>query len=354
MRQLISIILSQLYYFKVMGTVVQLKNRINNSYSDLKTAVEDKLVLVEEKIKTKLSSKVELVDEMTKYHLRTGGKKLRALLTLQSAKLCGYSKGTRDVNLAACVELIHAATLMHDDVIDNGEIRRGKKTLNRIWGNQSSILVGDYILSRCFEMMVDDGDQEVLKLLSSTSAEISQGEVLQLQHKGEIDMLEETYLKIISAKTASLFAAATKVGSILTNKENKIKEALEFYGKNLGLTFQIADDALDYNSELKLFGKEIGNDFYEGKITLPIILLYQKANEDEKKYLKNFFEKKERSETEFNLILKLIKKYNIINECYRKAEHFINLASNSLSIFKDTKEKEILKNLTSFSLERSF
>jgi len=337
-----------------MGTVVQLKNRINNSYSDLKTAVEDKLVLVEEKIKTKLSSKVDLVDEMTKYHLRTGGKKLRALLTLQSAKLCGYSKGTRDVNLAACVELIHAATLMHDDVIDNGEIRRGKKTLNRIWGNQSSILVGDYILSRCFEMMVDDGDQEVLKLLSSTSAEISQGEVLQLQHKGEIDMLEETYLKIISAKTASLFSAATKVGSILANKENKIKEALEFYGKNLGLTFQIADDTLDYNSELKFFGKESGNDFYEGKITLPIILIYQKANQDEKKDLKQLFEKKERSENEFNHILILIKKYNIINECYRKAEHFINLASNSLSVLKDSKEKEILKNLTSFSLERSF
>ena len=337
-----------------MGTVVQLKNRINNSYSDLKTAVEDKLVLVEEKIKTKLSSKVELVDKMTKYHLRTGGKKLRALLTLQSAKLCGYSKGTRDVNLAACVELIHAATLMHDDVIDNGEIRRGKKTLNRIWGNQSSILVGDYILSRCFEMMVDDGDQEILKLLSSTSAEISQGEVLQLQHKGEIDMLEETYLKIISAKTASLFSAATKVGSILANKENKIKEALEFYGKNLGLTFQIADDALDYNSELTLFGKEIGNDFYEGKITLPIILLYQKANQEERMKIKQFFRKKERSENEFNQVLILIKKYNIINECYRKAEHFINLASNSLSIFKDTKEKEILKNLTSFSLERSF
>jgi len=337
-----------------MGTVVQLKNRINNSYSDLKAAVEDKLVLVEEKIKTKLSSKVDLIEEMTKYQLRTGGKRLRALLTLQSAKLCGYSKGTRDVNLAACVELIHAATLMHDDVIDNGEIRRGKKTLNRIWGNQSSILVGDYILSRCFEMMVDDGEKEVLKLLSSTSAEISQGEVLQLQHKGEIDMLEETYLKIITAKTASLFAAATKVGSILSNKENKTKEALEFYGKNLGLTFQIADDALDYNSEIKLFGKEIGNDFYEGKITLPIILLYQKANQDEKKNLKQFFEKKNRSENEFNQVLILIKKYNIINECYRKAEHFINLASNSLSIFNETKEKEILKNLTSFSMQRSF
>ena len=337
-----------------MGTVVQLKNRINNSYSELKNSVEEKLVLVEEKIKLKLSSKVSLVDEMTSYHLRTGGKRLRALLTLGAAKICGYSKGGRDINLAACVELIHAATLMHDDVIDNSEIRRRKKTLNSIWGNQSSILVGDYLLSRCFEMMVEDGNLEILKLLSSTSAEISQGEVLQLQHKGEIDMLEETYLKIISAKTASLFAAATKVGSILANKESKIKEALEFYGKNLGLTFQIADDTLDYNSELKFFGKKIGNDFYEGKVTLPIILLYQKANNDEKADLKNLFEKNERNEEEFKRVLLMIKNYNIISGCYTKAEYFINLASNSLSIFDESKEKEILKNLTSFSLERSY
>jgi octaprenyl-diphosphate synthase len=243
---------------------------------------------------------------------------------------------------------------MHDDVIDNGKIRRGKKTLNNIWGNQSSILVGDYLLSRCFEMMVEDGNLEVLKLLSSTSAEISQGEVLQLQHKGEVDMLEETYLKIIAAKTASLFSAATKVGAILTNKENKIKEALEFYGKNLGLTFQIADDALDYNSELKLFGKEIGNDFYEGKITLPIILLYQKANSNEKQEIKNFFEKKERSENELKKVLSMINKYNIIFDCYDKAKHFVNLASNSLSIFDESIEKNIFQNLTSFSLERTF
>jgi len=337
-----------------MGTVVQLKNRINNSYLELKNSVDEKLILVEEKIKAKLLSKVELVDEMTKYHLRTGGKRLRALLTLISAKICGYTKGSRDINLAACVELIHAATLMHDDVIDKGKTRRGKKTLNHIWGNKSSILVGDYLLSRCFEMMVEDGNNEVLKLLSSTSAEISQGEVLQLQYESEIDMLEETYLKIISAKTASLFAAATKVGSIIANKENKIKDALEFYGKNLGLTFQIADDTLDYNSELKLFGKDIGNDFYEGKITLPIILLYQKSKNDEKKKLKELFKKKERSEEEFKFVLSIIKKYSIIIECHRKAEHFINLASNSLSVFELTKEKEILQNLTSFSLERNF
>ena len=337
-----------------MGTVVQLKNRINNSYLELKNSVDDKLVLVEEKIKSKLSSKVDLVDEMTNYHLRTGGKRLRALLTLGAAKICGYTKGSRDVNLAACVELIHAATLMHDDVIDNSEVRRGKKTLNSIWGNQSSILVGDYLLSRCFEMMVEDGNLEILKLLSSTSAEISQGEVLQLQHKGEIDMLEETYLKIISAKTASLFAAATKVGSILSSQEKKIKEALEFYGKNLGLTFQIADDTLDYNSELKFFGKKIGNDFFEGKVTLPIILLYQKVNAKEKTELKKLFEKNERNNHELEKVLILIKHYNVISDCYEKAEYFINLASNSLSIFDESKEKEILKNLTSFSLERSY
>ena len=337
-----------------MGTVIQLKNQVNNSYFQLKDSLENKLLLVEEKIKLKLSSDVELVQKMTNYHLDTGGKRLRALLTLGSAKMCGYSKGTRDINLAACVELIHSATLMHDDVIDNGSLRRGKKTLNKIWDNHSSVLVGDYLLSRCFEMMVEDGNLEVLKLLSSTSSKIAQGEVLQLQHQGEVDMLEETYLKIISAKTAELFAASTKVGAILSNKKSKEKEALEFYGKNLGLTFQIADDTLDYNSELKLFGKKIGKDFYEGKVTLPIILLFQKANNQEKKNLKEIFSKNTRDENDLNYSLSLIKKYEIIKSCYQKAQHYINLASNSLSVFNDCDEKNILENLTSFSLSRNF
>jgi len=210
------------------------------------------------------------------------------------------------------------------------------------------------LLSRCFEMMVEDGNLEILKLLSSTSAKIAQGEILQLQHKGEVDMLEETYLKIISSKTAVLFSAATKVGAILAERNNKEKEALEFYGKNLGLTFQIADDTLDYNSNINLFGKNTGNDFYEGKITLPIILLFQQTNDSEKKQLENIFNKNIRSENDFSDVLKLISKYKIISKCYKKAEHFINLASNSLSIFKDTGEKKILENLTSFSLERSF
>jgi octaprenyl-diphosphate synthase len=337
-----------------MGIVVQLKKQINNSYSKLKESVDEKLVLVEEKIKSKLTSDIDLVQKMTDHHVQTGGKRLRALLTLSSAKLCGYTRGGRDINLAACVELIHSATLMHDDVIDAADLRRGKKTPNSIWGNQSSILVGDYFLSRCFEMMVEDGNLEILKLLSTTSAQIAQGEILQLQHKGEIDMLEETYLKIISSKTAALFAAATKVGAILSDTETRKKDALDFYGKNIGLTFQIADDTFDYNAELKFFGKKIGKDFFEGKITLPIILLFQKINTLERKKIESFFKQDIRSDADLSFTLSLIKKYKIISECYKKADHFINLASNSLSIFSESEEKKILENLTSFSLERNF
>ena len=337
-----------------MGSVIPLKKSANSAYLELKNMLGAKLQKVESLIEQKLKSDVDLIEKMSEHHLKSGGKRLRALLTLESAKLTGYQEEVRDINLAACVELIHSATLMHDDVIDEGTIRRGKQTLNKVWDNHSSVLIGDYLLSRCFEMMVEDGNLEVLKLLSSTSSKIAQGEVLQLQHKGEVDMLEETYLKIISAKTAELFAAATKVGAILSDVENKEKDALEFYGRNLGLTFQIADDTLDYNAELKLFGKKIGQDFFEGKITLPIILLFQKLGNDEKKILSNMFKKELRTKDDFNEIIALINKYKIIQECYQKAQHYINLASNSLSVFKDSEEKNILKKLTSFSLSRNF
>ena len=213
-----------------MGTIVPLKKELDNSYIELKNLVKDKLNQVDQRIKYKLASEINLIHKMTNYHFMSGGKRIRPLLTLGSAKLCGYIEGNRDINLAACIELIHNATLLHDDVIDNSHLRRGLKTSNAIWGNQSSILVGDYLLSRCFEMMVEDGSQEVLKLLSSTSSKIAQGEVSQLEYKGEIDMLEETYFKIINSKTAALFAAATRVGACITNKNEKEKDALESYG----------------------------------------------------------------------------------------------------------------------------
>ena len=203
-------------------------------------------------------------------------------------------------------------------------------------------------------MMVEDGSAEILKLMSSTSSIIAQGEVLQLEYKGEIDILEETYFNIINSKTAALFAAATKVGACITNRSKKEKDALESYGRNLGLAFQIADDALDYYSTKTIFGKEIGKDFFEGKVTLPIIFLCQKAKNSEKLYLEKIFKKKNRTKLEFNETRNLIKKYDSINSCFKRAEHFVNISYNALNIFSSTKEKAILQNLTSYSLERSF
>ena len=337
-----------------MGLVIPIKKEVDNSYTELKNLVGNRLENVNQQIKYCLASEINLIHKMTNYHLKSGGKRIRPLLTLAAAKLCGYMEGNRDVNLAACIELIHNATLLHDDVIDDSELRRGIKTSNTVWGNQSSILVGDYLFSRCFEMMVTDGSSEILKLLSSTSSKIAQGEVLQLEYKGEIDILEENYFDIINSKTAALFAAATKVGACIANRNKKEKDSLESYGRNLGLAFQIADDALDYYSTKKIFGKEIGKDFFEGKVTLPIIFLCQKANTKEKIFLEKIFKKKNRSKLEFNETQNLIKKYNSIDSCFKRAEHFVNISYNALNIFNPSKEKTVLQNLTSFSLERSF
>jgi octaprenyl-diphosphate synthase len=337
-----------------MGSVIPLKKSANSAYLELKNLLGNKLEKVESLIELKLKSEVNLIGEMSDHHLQSGGKRLRALLTLGSAKLSGYELGERDINLAACVELIHAATLLHDDVIDESSLRRGIKTTNSIWGNQSSILVGDYLLSRCFEIMVDDGDLEVLKLLSSTSAKIAQGEVLQLQHKGEADLLEDTYIDIINLKTAALFSAATKTGACLSGCSEKEKKALESYGKNLGLAFQIADDALDYYAKEKLFGKEIGKDFFEGKVTLPLIIVFQKGNDEERAFLSEIIKKEKRNEDDFSEILALIYKYKAIEASLKRAEYFVNVSYDSLGIFPDNEDKKILQNLTGFSLNRSF
>ncbi len=337
-----------------MGSVIPLKKSANSAYLELKNLLNGKLSKVESLILQKLKSDVNLIEKMSNHHLSSGGKRLRALLTLGSAKLTGYKDDNRDINLAACVELIHSATLLHDDVIDESELRRGVKTTNSIWGNQSSILVGDYLLSRCFEIMVEDGDLEILKLLSSTSAKIAQGEVLQLQHRGEADLLEETYIDIINLKTASLFAAATKTGACLSGSNEKEKKALESYGRNLGLAFQIADDALDYYAKEKLFGKEIGKDFFEGKVTLPLITIFQKGNEEEKNFLSEIMNKEKRTEEDFSETLALIYKYKAVEATFKKAEYFVNVSYDALAIFPNIEDKKILQNLTSFSLNRSY
>ncbi len=337
-----------------MGSVIPLKKSANSAYLDLKNILNDRLDSVERLIGSKLASDVELIKKMSDYHLSSGGKRIRALLTMGSAKLGGYNQGSRDINLAACVELIHSATLLHDDVIDESKLRRGIKTTNSIWGNQSSVLVGDYLLSRCFEMMVEDGNLEILKLLSSTSSKIAQGEVLQLTYKGEADLLEENYIKIISLKTAALFSAATRVGACIAGLEKKKKEALESYGKNIGLAFQIADDALDYFSKEKIFGKAIGKDFFESKVTLPIIIVFQKSNPIERTFLINIFKKPIKEKENFNSVLKLIKKYNALEATFKRAEYFVNVSYDALGIFENCESKKVLQKLTDFSLNRSY
>jgi octaprenyl-diphosphate synthase len=304
-----------------MGSVIPLKKSANSAYVDLKNLVIEMLAEAEQFIELKLDSKVGLCMNMSADHLNSGGKRLRALLTLGSAKLAGYDTfGKRDVSLSACVELIHSATLLHDDVIDESDLRRGIKTTNALWGNQSSILVGDYLLSRCFEIMVDDGDLEILKLLSSTSAKIAQGEVMQLEHKGEADLLEETYIDIINLKTAALFSAATKTGACLAKNNEKEKNALESYGKNIGLAFQIADDALDYYSKEIIFGKKIGKDFHEGKVTLPLIIIFQRADINERNFLLDIFKKDQRTKEDFEKTLQLIKNYKEVEYSLQRAE----------------------------------
>ena len=331
--------------------VLPFKKIETNPFEEIKSAYQEQLKKVDDHIKLKLSSHVELVGEMATHLMSTGGKRLRPLLTICSSEIFNY-KGNRHINLAACVELIHNATLLHDDVIDKSESRRGFKTTNAIWGNKSSILAGDYLLSRCFEMMVDDGSEEVLKILSSVSSEIAQGEIMQLQFEKQVDMVEKNYLDIISAKTASLFGASMRVGGCINDRSNKEKEALESYGRNLGICFQITDDILDYSSKENVFGKKIGNDFLEGKITLPIILLFQKSTPKEREVLQKYFSKKIRSENDFEQTLKLINKYQIIETCKKRADYFSSVASDSLSVFEKNFVVEKLQELSFYIVNR--
>ena len=331
--------------------VVPLKKNKSNPFEEIKEKYQTQLDQVDDLIKLKLSSHVELVGEMASHLMQTGGKRLRPLLTICSSEIFGY-EGKRHINLAACVELIHNATLLHDDVIDKSETRRGYKTTNAIWGNKSSILAGDYLLSRCFQMMVDDGSPEVLKILSAVSSEIAQGEILQLQFEKQVEMVEKNYIDIVSAKTASLFGASMKVGGCINDRSKQEKEALDSYGRNLGICFQITDDILDYSSKEQIFGKKIGNDFTEGKITLPIILLFQKSNDQEREVIKSYFEKNDRSEENFLNILSLVKKYQIIETCKKRAEYFSNVASDALSIFEKNYVTEKLQELVFYIVNR--
>lgn len=340
-----------------MSILQKEQTQIDNSFFQIFSALEPDLKKVDEIIITNSSGDAQLTQDISKHINKAGGKRIRPILTLLSSKICNYKSSEKQhYNLAAAVELIHTATLLHDDVVDEGELRRGKKTANAIWGNKASILVGDYLLSTAFQLMVKSGSLEVLDLLSNTSKIMSNGEVMQLMNSTDINISQEIYLQIISQKTAILFAAATSVGAIISNSEKSKQQALHDFGINLGISFQIMDDVLDYSSSSQVLGKEIGDDFFEGKITLPIIITYEKADDAEKKRIKQIFNANLMSEEKdyalLDEMMSLVNKYKAVALSTDQALEYHQKAVENLSIFDNSLEKEMLISILDYAVSR--
>lgn len=299
-----------------------------------------------------------LIQEIANHLISSGGKRIRPLTLILAAKLCGSNENSQYSNLGAAIEMIHTATLLHDDVVDNSTIRRGKKTSNAIWDNKASILVGDYLFSVAFQLMVLSNNLQILDLLAKTSSTMADGEVMQLENSSNLAISQEKYFEIIFGKTAVLFSAATEVGALLNNRNQQEISALREFGKNLGLIFQIVDDMLDYSSQEQILGKDLGNDFFEGKVTLPIIITYQKASESDKKIIKDLFEKylmtAQKEQQDFIQILNLINKYQALLDTKNIAISYQKQAIAQLDIFSNCPAKEYLIEILNYSISRIF
>jgi octaprenyl-diphosphate synthase len=308
---------------------------------------------VDSLIKHLCSGKEKLIELISDYLLSAGGKRLRPLLTLVCAKMCNY-QGDKHISLAAAVEFIHSATLLHDDVVDDSHLRRGKPTANDNWGNKASILVGDFLLSQAFQIMVRSESLKVLEILSKASAVIAEGEVMQLSAVNNIEIKLEDYIKIIEAKTAELFSAACQIGPVIAVKDLKYQYALRDFGLNLGIAFQIMDDVLDYSASEAALGKTIGDDFREGKITLPVIFAYEAGNDDEKEFWTRVMREVRQEEDDLEHALSLINKYDTINKSIATANNYLENARATLNIFNQSEEKSILIEILDFSTKRSY
>ena len=331
-----------------------LKINFNDAVKNLSDLCKGDLHSINTLISEKLDSSVPLIQEIGNYLILSGGKRLRPILTTSCFHLLG-SKSKNNFNhigLAAAVEFIHAATLLHDDVVDLSKDRRGKLTANEVWGNKTSVLVGDFLFSRSFQLMTKYGNIETLKILSDTSVIISEGEVLEISNDKNLEMNEDTYFQIINGKTASLFSAACQVGGISGGAKDNEHQALKSFGTNFGMAFQLIDDAIDYSSNSKTMGKNIGDDFKEGKITLPIILAYGRSNNEEKKFLQNVITKPNENQNNFKLTKELLIKYKCIEDTMIRANHFAEVAIDSLSIFSNNKYKDALIKLIETSIKR--
>ena len=340
-----------------MGQVIKLKTNnstFNEEVSKLISICQKDLESTNTLILEKLDSDVPLIHEIASYLILSGGKRLRPLLTSCCYNLVNKKKQkeNKHVGLAAAVEFIHAATLLHDDVVDESKKRRGNLSANQIWGNKTSVLVGDFLFSRAFQLMTKYGNLEILKILSDTSVIISEGEVLELSNDRDPTINEDVYFKVINGKTASLFSAACQVGGISAQGSEKKIESLKSFGTNFGMAFQLIDDAIDYTSTNDSLGKNIGDDFKEGKITLPIILAYLRSNNNEKNFWKKTIIDLDQNKNDFENAITIMKKYDCISDTIERARHFTNVAIDSLGIFKDNEYKNALMNLIQASLKR--
>ncbi|KPF88184.1 farnesyltranstransferase [alpha proteobacterium AAP38] len=324
-----------------------------NALDNLVALVAQDLADVNEIIVNRMQSPVALIPQLAGYLIASGGKRLRPVLTLAAAKLCGYH-GETHKPLAACVEFIHTATLLHDDVVDESDLRRGQASANAVYGNKSSVLVGDFLFSRAFQVMVEAGSLDVLRILSNASAVISEGEVLQLITQNDTETSEEAYLEVIKAKTAELFAAACRIGAVVAGRPTAEEDALRSYGMNLGIAFQLVDDVLDYSAAQAKLGKNIGDDFREGKITLPIVLAFRRGDDEERTFWRRTMEDLDQGEGDLDRAIALMAKHNALHDSVERARHYVSVARDALGLFPASPVKRALLDVLEFVVDRDY
>lgn len=301
----------------------------------------------------RMQSQVALIPELAGHLIAGGGKRMRPMLTLACARLLDYS-GSRHHKLAAAVEFIHTATLLHDDVVDGSGLRRGRRTANIIWGNPASILVGDFLFSRSFELMVEDGSLKVLRILSRASSVIAEGEVDQLTAQRRVETDEDHYLAIISAKTAALFAAACRIAAVVAERDENVEEALDSYGRNLGIAFQLIDDAIDYASSAEAMGKGVGDDFRDGKVTLPVILAYARGSDEERLFWREAMAGERADNDDLAHATDLLRQSGAIDDTIARARTYGQRAIDALGPFPAGKAKAALAEAVEFAISRAY
>jgi octaprenyl-diphosphate synthase len=335
-----------------LAVVVPFESPSATSISRLVDLTATDMARVNTAILSRTGSDVTLIPEIANHLIESGGKRLRPMLTLAMARLVGYA-GEGHVKLAAAVEFMHTATLLHDDVVDESEMRRGKLAARMLWGNEASVLVGDFLLGQAFKMMVEVGSLRSLEILSSAAAVIAEGEVLQLAVAKNTATTEDEYLSVIRAKTAELFAAACEVGPALGGRPKDEQSACRSFGMNLGIAFQLVDDALDYGGKAAKLGKNVGDDFREGKITLPVVLSFRRGSESERAFWRRALEQSDGSDADLEHAIALMVRHRALEDTIQRARHYGAIAKDALALFPDSPMKGALEETVEFCIARS-